>query len=369
MKNRFDKIITVVITLIIVCFCVGMIVTPEKEFSAAENRTLMSKPKLTAKSFASGKYTTDLGKYLADQFPLRDSFVSLKAYFELLQGKGENNDVIYAKDGALIPKADTDSSRMEENLQSIKVFSDSIDTDVLVAALPRTIDVFEELLPLGYPKEQNKKVWEEYNTLTKNLSLKTLDLYETLCESNAYYSTDHHYTSEGAYLTYLQLQEGLGYTPKEKEFFKTEKVSDDFCGTSMRTSGFYLAKKDSIELYRYEKDTDYTVLADDKQSSLYHMEKLKTTDKYGVFLGGNHSRVDITKKGENRPRLLIVRDSFADSLVPFLAIHYDITLVDLRYFRSSVAELVNSEGYDKVLVLLNISEMATSKNLSYLQMP
>ena len=368
MKNRFDKIITAVISLIIVCFCVGMIVTPEKEFSAAENRTLTSKPKLTAKSLTSGKYTADLGKYLADQFPLRDGFVSAKAYFELLQGKGENNDVIYAKEGVLIPKAEADSSLMEENLRSIKVFSESIDTDVLVAALPRTIDVFEEFLPKGYPKEQNKKVWEEYNTLTKSLDLKTLDLYETLCESNAYYSTDHHYTSHGAYLTYRQLQKELNYTPKEKDFFKIEKVADDFCGTSMRTSGFYLAKKDSIELYRYEKDCDYTVVADDKQISLYDMGKLDTTDKYGVFLGGNHSRVDIKTKGENKPKLLIVRDSFADSLVPFLAIHYDITLVDLRYFRSSVAELVNSEGYDKVLVLLNISEMATSKNLPYLQL-
>ena len=124
-----------------------------------------------------------------------------------------------------------------------------------------------------------------------------------------------------------------------------------------------------MELYRYEGDTEYTVIADEKQISLYDMGKLVSADKYGVFLGGNHARVDITAKGKARPRLLIVRDSFADSLVPFLAIHYDITLIDLRYFKSSVAQLVKSGGYDKVLVLLNISELATSKNLSYLQMP
>ena len=137
----------------------------------------------------------------------------------------------------------------------------------------------------------------------------------------------------------------------------------------MRKSGFYLEKKDTIELYRYKGDMDYTVIADGKEISLYNMEKLDTTDKYSVFLGGNHARVEISAKDKNRPKLLMVRDSFADSIVPFLALHYDITLIDLRYFNDSVASLVNQEGYDKVLVFLNISEIATSNNLAYLEMP
>ena len=332
-----------------------------------ENRVLTAKPKATAQNIISGKYTADLGKYLADQFPLRDGFVSLKAYFELLQGKRENNGIIYGKENVLIPKAEN-KNILKDNLNSIKVFEENLDKEVLVAALPRTIDVFGEFLPVGYPKEQNEKIWEEYDALTKEKNLKTADLYDALCQSNAYYFTDHHYTSEGAYLTYRLLSDELNYTPKEQDFFQIERVSDDFCGTSMRSSGFYLAKKDSIALYRYEGDTDYTVVADDEQISLYDTEKLETTDKYGVFLGGNHTRVDITS-GKDKPRLLIVRDSFADSLVPFLAIHYDITLIDLRYFKDSVAQLVNQGDYDKVLVLLNISEIATSKNLSYLQMP
>ena len=368
MKKRFDKIITALAALLVVAFCAGMFITPEKEFSALENRNLAQKPKLTAKTLFSGEYTSDLGEYLADQFPFRDGFVSLKAYFELLQGKRENNGVVYGKNNILIPKAQTDQSLLEGNLNSIKVFSENIEKSVLVAALPRTIDVFAEFLPAGYPANENQKVWEEYLAKAQNLGVKTADLYDTLCESNEYYRTDHHYTSGGAYLTYLQLAKDLNFEPKQKEFFKIESVADDFCGTAMRNSGFYLAKKDSIELYRYEGDADYTVIADENEISLYDMEKLDTADKYAVFLGGNHARVDIKSEGE-KPKLLIVRDSFADSLAPFLAIHYDITLIDLRYFKDSVAQLVKEEGYDEVLILLNISEMATSKNLSYLQLP
>ena len=353
----------------VAAFCIGVVATPDKEFSAAENRTLMQKPEFSAKSVISGKYTADLGKYLADQFPLRDVFVSGKAYFELLQGKRENNGVIYVSKNLLVARPEENKDKLEENLKSIKVFADNVNTDVFVVALPRTVDVFEERLPALYPKENARAVWEDYNAFSKKLNLKTVGLYDCLCQSNAYYFTDHHYTSKGAYLTYLELKEALNYTPKKENFFEIKKVTEDFCGTSMRKSGFYLADKDTIELYRYNGDTDYTVIADHKEISLYDMEKLDTTDKYGVFLSGNHSRVDIMLKGQDRPKLLMVRDSFADSIVPFLALHYDITLIDLRYFTDSVASLVNREGYDKVLIYLNISELATSNNLSYLELP
>ena len=168
MKKNFDKIITVVICLIVIAFCVGMVATPEKDFSPMENRTLTVKPKLTSKNLISGKYTADLGKYLADQFPFRDGFVSAKAYFELLQGKGENNGVIYAKGGLLIPKAEADSSLMEENLRSIKVFKSNIEKDVLVAALPRTIDVFEELCPKAIQKRRPEKSGQSILLLQRN---------------------------------------------------------------------------------------------------------------------------------------------------------------------------------------------------------
>lgn len=368
MKNRFNKITTLVTSLLVAIFCLGIIAAPDKAFSSAENRTLMQKPKFTSKNFLSGKYTADLGKYLADQFPLREAFVSSKAYFELLQGKRENNGIIHVSKNLLVARPE-EADRLEENLRSIKVFADNVNTEVLVAALPRSIDVFEEYLPEFYPKEETKDLWEDYNALTKKLNLKTVDLYDTLCESNAYYSTDHHYTSNGAYLTYLQLKEGLNFTPKNQDFFDVQKVADDFCGTSMRKSGFYLADKDTIELYRYKGDLDYSVIADGEEISLYDMGKLDTIDKYSVFLGGNHSRVDITLQGEERPKLLMVRDSFADSLVPFLALHYDITLIDLRYFNDSVASLTKNEDYDKVLVFLNVSELSTRNNLSYLEMP
>lgn len=366
MKRRIDLITIIACALVVLIFSCSFLLLADREFSASENRVLSGKPDFSIKNLFSGEYTEDLVEYISDQFPARDTFVAIKAYSELALGKCENNGVIYGKDEVLIAKSDI-GARLYENLDTVKNFQNAIDTPVYLAVLPTKEDVFAENLPKSYDNTKAQKVWQDYFSVAEELELNITNLYEPLCEQNNYYHTDHHYTTYGAFDTYKLLGETLGYTPKSKGFFKSETVSNNFCGTSMRTSGFYLAPKDEITLLRYEDDNNYTVIADKKQISLYDMSKLNTTDQYAVFLGGNHARVDITS-GEDRPKLLIIRDSFADSLAPFLAIHYDLTLIDLRYYNDNVQQLICDEGFDCVLILESIDEFSTTKNLSYLRM-
>ncbi len=368
MKRFFDKVYIIAFSSVLVVLATLLVLLPDKELSEKENRSLMQMPNITVKNVLSGEYTTDLASYFADQFPFRDMFVACKAYSELLQGKGENNGVIYVNGDVLIPRAKAENIRLQENLNIISEFSNSTDIAVTIAALPRTADVFSEYLPESYPKADDYKLWEDFNKSAEQLKFNSAQLYDILCESNAYYRTDHHYTTQGAYLTYKSLGTALGYTPMDEAFFSIETVTDEFCGTAMRTSGFYLAKKDEITLFRYENDLDYTVVADGEQIKLYDFSNLDTTDKYAVFLGGNHARVDITGNSADRQRLLIIRDSFADSIAPFLALHFDLTMIDLRYYSDSVYNIIEQEGIDAVLILESIDELATAKNISYLNM-
>ena len=368
MKNAYNKARVFICGFLIAAFAVAMPILPDNTFSEKENRRLAKKPVFTLENLFSGKYTDALSEYYADQFPLRDLFVAGKAYCELGMGKRENNGIVYGKNGVLIPVPEIKENRLYENLSIISELGKRTNSDITLAALPRTADVFSEYLPASFSQEELRKIWEELAADTNNLKLKSVDLYSKLCEDNLYYKTDHHYTSDGAYSVYSLLGDALGYTPENKDYFKIETVSKDFCGTSMRTSGFYLCKKDSIKLYRYENDMSYSVVADGKEIALYDFSKLETTDKYAVFLGGNHARVDITANAEGREKLLLIRDSFADSIIPFLAIHYDITLIDLRYYQKSVAEILREENIGKALVYESIGELAAAKNLSYLKM-
>lgn len=366
MKNKTNIITIVSCGLVLVLFAVMFFVVPDKALSQKENRSLSLFPKFSIDELFSGEYTQNLAEYISDQFPARDTFVGVKAYSELLLGKRENNGVIYGKNNTLIAKNDI-GDRLYDNLNSVKEFEKAVGIPVHLGILPRTEDVFAEHLPKSYDTQQSKELWQQFFSQTDSLNLAAINLYDPLCEQNNYYRTDHHYNVYGAYQTYKLLGEAIGYTPKDLDFFKPEKVTDDFCGTSMRASGFYLAKKDEITLLRYDSDTNYEVIADGKQIELYDFSKLDTTDKYAVFLGGNHARVDIIA-GDDRPKLLIIRDSFADSLAPFLALHYDLTLIDLRYYNGNVQQLVKDESIDSVLILQSISEFAQAKNISYLRM-
>ena len=368
MKRKFDLLTLVLSSVTVVFFTVMFFVLPHKDFSQKENRTLSGVPFFTLEKLISGKYTSDLSGYINDQFPSRDSFVAVKAYSELAQGKLENNGIIYAQNDTLIAKDELTDSLLDSNLSAVKAFEDAVGIPVYLCVLPRSVDVFSEYLPDTYPTETNTNLWNSFYKKAQKLGIITPNLNEPLCKENNYYKTDHHYNSYGAYQTYKILAETLNYKPEKLDFFNEETVSTDFCGTSMRASGFYFAPRDSITLFRYDGDDLYNIIADGKKITLYDFSKLETTDKYAAFLGGNHARVDITSNTE-KPKMLLIRDSFADSLAPFLAIHYDLTLIDVRYYTDSVQQLVIDEEFDCVAVLENMSEFAQNKNISYLRRP
>lgn len=368
MKRKIDFITVICCSLTVAILSGVFFILPDSSLSQKENRTLSQVPTFSGEKLLSGEYTADLAEYISDQFPARDAFVAVKAYSELLLGKGENNGVVYAQNSTLVARDEITENRLQENLEAVKEFEAAVDVPVCLGILPRSVDVFSEYLPATYPKQNDAALWQDFYNTAKELGLTSPKLYDALCDGNNYYRTDHHYTVYGAYQTYELLGDVLGYKPYATDFFKADTVSTDFCGTAMRTSGFYLTKKDEITLFRYDGDTDYTVTADGKEAELYDFSRLDGTDKYALFLGGNHARVDITSK-EDKPNMLIIRDSFADSLAPFLALHYDLTLIDLRYYTDNVQQLVTDENIDRVLILESISEFATAKNISYLRRP
>ena len=90
-----------------------------------------------------------------------------------------------------------------------------------------------------------------------------------------------------------------------------------------------------------------------KYDSILFMDKLNEKDKYEVLLGGNYNRVIIKGKGEGS--ILIIKDSYANAFVPYLLDSYGkITLIDTRYFRNNIKDLVNEEKFDEVLILYSI---------------
>ena len=146
-------------------------------------------------------------------------------------------------------------------------------------------------------------------------------------------------------------------------------VTDSFNGALAAKSGVGLSEKEQIDIYvPASGDDDVVVTYVDegrKTTSLYDTSKLETRDKYGVFLGGNTSLLDIRTVASSEKRLLVVKDSFADCFIPFLAPYYrEIVVVDPRYYSGTITDIMETYRITDALFLYSGNTFFTDNSIS-----
>ncbi len=365
-KRRLsDRLLLILVSVCLVFFGAAIYILPSSDFSEAENRVLAPFPEFSLEAVASGEFMRGIGEFYADRFPFRDAFVGIKAGFEKLLLKGENNGALDADDGYIIDRleyTDAEYENIRTNLAAINRFAENTENTV-VALAPRSIDVMKSKLPALYSTERADRVWEIVAEAAPDALILT-DALRAKADGGEYvwYKTDHHYTTLGAYYTYVALGESLGYTPYPIEFFTQETASGEFLGTTYSSSGIKWAERDTVTFFRFDGDLGAAVKYGNGETLLgfYDRSYLEKKDKYSAFLGGNRARVTVTLGGEAKPTLLLVKDSFSNSLVPFLSLHFDIEMVDLRYYTQSTYKLCEEINPDKVLVFYGIDSLASS---------
>ena len=342
----YDVLLLLLVGAVVLFFGVTIFILPQRSLSQKENRSLATMPKLSLDSITSGEYFKKLGDFYSDQFPMRDHFTATYSLFELSLGKQEVKGVM-VNNNALIARSDEDIEAIKANIDAIS----SVENSILYVP-PSSKDVFESPL-------KNSKIISILPTDTAND-------FTSLCENNQeyiYYKTDHHWTTRGAYIAYTQICSRLSITPYHEEYFARERVNTDFRGTSFSRSCLpeFVTEADDIVLYRYEGDKKITLLNHENNVSFkgfYQMQHLEQTDKYRVFLGGNYAHVSILNDTP-KPKLLLVKDSFANSLVPFLALHFDIEMIDPRYCsKIFLQEQTERTDVDNIMFLLSADTLS-----------
>ena len=351
-------------TVGILLFAIGIsiFVLPKPQFSEAENKYLASFPSFSFEKLKDGSFSRELSRFCSDRIPARRSLIALRASGELILGKRENNGIIFGKDGYLIPKGEyTDLSKAEKNItfiESIRAEAEAREKQFVCALAPRSIDVMAASLPSlygnGYKKIWNAVLADRPWVIDMRMSFSGID--------GVWYKTDHHWTTKGAYLAYTELSNKLGAPAFSEEYFRIDKVSADFFGTSHSRVGGIWGQADGIDLYRYEGDEDFTLTIPQSKitkKGFYSFDALESKDKYSVFLGGNYGLITVIKDGgEERKNLLLIKDSYANSVIPFLAIHYDLTVIDPRYYTGDITK--HLQNADRVLILFGIDTIATT---------
>lgn len=349
--------------------------TPDKEFSETENRVLKQQPTLSIKNVMDGSYMKEYETYFSDQFFLRDSWISMKTAAERVLLRQEINGVYLCKNDYLIPRQlpeDYTGKQAEKNMKYLESFvnnlSDTYDEQHLrVLLAPTAAKVLSSYLPLYAPSYDQALYLEKLkNALPANRFTDTLPVLSSHASDEIYYHTDHHWTSYGAYLAYTAWAQDCGLTPYPLSDFEKETCTDSFYGT-LQAKVCQAGTADSIDLYT-KKNTSFTVIRNEKEEtssdSLFDRSALSTKDKYKVFLGGNEPFLEIRNQnpdaGAKGKRLLIIKDSYANSFVPFAAGHFEtVYLADLRYCTKTISSILKEKNITDVLVLYNVSSFVT----------
>ena len=401
MNRKINITVTVLFLVFLFGFGIAFWILPDTDFSPEENRVLQTFPSVNAENWLDGKVSSQLITYYSDQFPLRNGFVGLHALSELGWGRGESNGVLVGEGGQLAVRRfdaylnrferleDTDyysSAHVDRGLASLIDLHQTLqskDFPLCVLLAPRTVDVTAG--DFNYPSAISDGLDATIQNAMQAGGVNSVELMATfrgLHEAGeyVYYRTDHHWTTKGAYTAYTAVMEswGMGDQVLPADDFTVREIPD-FYGTTHSRAGLFFIPPDTLEIWEAPDDNCYTVyeVSGEKkktviESGFISERYLSEKDKYGAFLDGTHRALFIVDKEaaareENRPRLLLARDSFANSMVPFLARHFDICMVNLTGGMTNLTELCETYDCQRVLVVCNRENLIASDCFTQIQ--
>ena len=381
MSKRYAIFLTVFFCGFLAFFFAANLISPDRDFSQDENRYLAQLPTLDAGDFKlsldpfsgesgdffSGKFMSDFETYLTDQFVFRDQWIAAKALAERAAGKGENNGVYLCDQDTLISRFETpDPERVADNLDYVNKLVENVDIPVYFSLIPGKVSVWADRLPDGAPNASEEDILAQAEENTQSRWLNIAAALEARKGEDIYYRLDHHWTSLGAYYGYAALMEAMGLEAAPLSDYEKTTVSTDFNGTTYSSSGVRWMAPDAIDIYVPEEGIAVTAWNGSQPEAgvLYDWSKLEVKDKYSFFLGGNKPLVVVEGRNTDGPRLLVIRDSYSDSLAPFLTADFSqVHLFDPRYNKTPVSQYVAENEIDQVLVLYSVANFVSDGNL------
>ncbi|WP_395151458.1 DHHW family protein [uncultured Allofournierella sp.] len=378
MKEKCKELLRYPLLVLFFLFLVGFMVLdglwPKRSYSDLERRQLNQFPAFSLSQLIQNKWTADYDSYTKDQVVFRDTWMKLQSLSErLLFQKVEIGGAVIGKNDALFTKmfglTNNEEKLLNKNTLLVQQFAENFPGKVTLMLAPSASLIYQEELPAGTPMlDENTALDTIFDAVGQDHVLDLRQPFEAAKADKLYYSTDHHWTTWGAYLAYRQFCSREGLDPLEVTQQDFTQVPD-FYGTTYAKALYWKTQPDTLDYL--ELPNQLTVWNIDSQlnltesftAGLYDTEKFDTVDKYAAFLYGNNGYTTIQGNGEGS--ILVVKDSYANSFVPFLCANYErIGVIDPRGYKLSIQELAQQEGYDNILLLFNFQTFKSSNDLN-----
>ena len=368
-KSFFIIFMTVWILLVVLNFII-----PTKSFSEQENRYMAKFPKFTFENLVSGKYSEELNDYINDYFVFRNAWLKTKSFTELALGKKENNGVYIGKNGFLFEKfefGEEELKNVKSTLKSMNNLTNKIDIPIYFALVPNSIYINSDKLPDNVEVDNQEEIIDRIYENTQNtINIDTVDILKENKENYIYFKTDHHFTSDGAYLVYLKFCEKANISPVTLENYERKCISEEFLGTFDSKAQIPNQEKDKI--YVYMNDNNRTVKSaiydNEETNKIYNEEYLSKKDKYSYFLNGNNSKVTIKTNIQNGKKLLLIKDSYSHIMAQFLCQNFEeLHFIDPRYYTGNLNDYIEENNITDILFLYNVSTFVEDKGIVSLE--
>lgn len=371
---------------------VNMLRPHSQEVSKLEQRNIATQPEFTAERFFAGAYTRDFDNYFSDNFAFRTSLVQVGTSLKELKGLPDENGISIVVSGGNNMAVDMNGKgsgtavtavnsidylilkdraytafkysapAAELYADALNRFRNSIDTKVRVYSLlaPTSVE-FSKNTNVQKLSDSQQDAFAHVNERL-DTTIGQVDAYSVLNDHKdeyIYFRTDHHWTVLGAYYAYTNLMKKMGEKPVLLSTYQKNDITD-FLGTAYKQTlkNELKTHPDTITYYSpYSKYTYTMHTSTGKAISLKIVDpnfaKYSSTF-YAVFLGGDYPWGEIQTNNNNGKRIVVIKDSYANALIPFLLPHFEkVYYIDPRYFQGNMIDFVNEQKITDVLFLNN----------------
>ncbi len=367
MREKITSFVFVFVLLV----CFSLILLPKDDAaSAIENRPLAEMPTLTAEKVFSGDFSSEYETYVTDNIAFRSRFVKIGTALEKLRGyqKKDTGRIInfptgtalVLNDGKIMEVYKDKPDATQKYIEVLNKYAEKFSgkTNLYLMLVPTQIE-FDQSPYKDLSDSEKEMIDFVYSSLSDIQPVNVYDKLKRHTGEYIYFRTDHHWTQRGGHYGYQSFAEAKGFSPVPLDAMTAKKHSG-FLGYLFNQANVDEYKKYADEIEYFEYGENYTVTVKGYENGnpytypckMYNPPAADGTVNYGLFMGGDHQFAEINTNNKNGSVALIIKDSYANTVIPFLANHYEkILVVDPRSFYSTVAALTEEYEIDDILFI------------------
>lgn len=306
--------------------------------------------------------------------PWHDKALGLRTKLTIASGCSKIGDIYISRERLLREPKELDEAALYKTAESINSFYEKYSVPMCMALFPEAAEIYTECLPENVTVPSQLQALDRFyeNVDTKIRTVDAFHILSTFKDDYIYYRTVSGCTANGAYVIYRSLIRKMGYYPVPYDSCTISHVKNDIRGDLYDVCLYDEVTPDMLDVYICEKSSN--VVSIEKfdgekytEGSFYDEEAYKSGDALSFYIGKPCLLTNIKTDVENGKKLLVLKDCYGDSMLPFLTQHYaEIDAVDMSCLDRQVSDFLKPDDYQQVLILCDADTLTDTDAFRFL---